>query len=391
MLEDLDMFLQLLLVNIKIYAAQKVRLAVLFFAVIGISVMVGLVGSYFLNEVGFNAISIAIVDLDDGFETQMILSALADDSQASSGFNFVRFSAEDAQAALDSGGVAAVITFPENFGNSMIIGENIPFTIVYNNERPLASALVQIAAEAFADMLRSSQMGVYVTLNFAREQDISPAQFDMILMAVNMRFLNIVMNRTEMFFPIMQDDTAGFTIWESYFITVYFALILCVTFIMTGALRQNFNRLCIKRLKVQKVSAFSIWSACFAVGFLLIAVINLAVGLWFFGFSSALLLAMVIISMVFAAFAAMLVFFNDFTAGVFSAVFVGLSLFLSGGIIPVDFFSENLRIISGIVFNTWAVRLVSGENIVASSVAIFVFSFIFFIIGYCSVLRKGRT
>jgi len=134
------MFLRLFLLNLKIYATQKVRLAVLFFVVVAISAIVGLVGNYFLDESGLSAISIAIVDLDDSFETRMILSALVDDAQANVAFDFVRYSAQDAQMALDSGGVTAIITFPYNFGHSMIVGENIPFTIVYNSERPFTSA-----------------------------------------------------------------------------------------------------------------------------------------------------------------------------------------------------------------------------------------------------------
>jgi hypothetical protein len=338
-----------------------------------------------------------LVDLDDTLETRMIINAITDDPDYIDLLEFSILPAGEARAALSRGDVTATITFPEGFAHGMLMGRNIPFEVAYNSERPLASALVRVTTESFADMLRSSQIGVYVSLNYANTQEITRDQFDMIMLAVNMRFIGLVMSRGDVFVHDDQSVTGGLDIWQAYLIAMYCALMLCAAFVMTDALRQNFSKFFLMKLKNLGVPPLKPFLACFAANFLLFIVINAGLGFWLFDFSIDIMLAIIVITAGFAGFAAMITFlFNSaFSAGSFSAVVVGVSLLLSGGIIPAEFFSDGLRTASHAVFNTWATRLLSAafleESLAVPMAACIAFVLIFAFIGCLAAYSRGRV
>jgi len=402
-------FWNLVNLNLKSFAQQKFRIALLFFLIILLSFFAGAAGSFFLSSaVMTEPISVAIVDLDNSFETRMILSAVTESAEYGSLLEFSHHSATSAVKALQDGEVAAVFTLPENFGRGITTGENIPFTVTYNQDMPLLSALVRVSAEAFADMLRLSQMGVYVTLNYAALRELTPEHYDMIFMGVNMRFLSLVLGRGEIFVKDTLSVTGGLLIWHSYFIAAYIALMICCAYVMTDVLRLNYSRYFIISIKSRGISSNIVFIACICSYFLLFFLINLT--LWLLSLSTAsifglppfalslnLLLGVAAISAVLAAFAAMLtfVFGSALSAGIFTAVFAVLSLFLSGGIIPVEFFSKTLHLASNAVWSTWGVRLLSsaflGEPMILPITISLLFGLIFSGVGCAAAAFKGRV
>ena len=394
------MFWVLLALNLKTFARQKILLIALLLLMISVSFIAGMAGTLFLTDgILTRPISIGLVDLDDSVESRMIISAIVDEPGYIDLIEFAILTPEEAGVVLDDGDFTAIITFPEGFARGMQTGHNIPFSVNLNDERPLASALVRVAVESFADMLRSSQIGVYVTLNYANAQDISRAEFDRVLMAVNMRFIGLVMNRQDIFIHDYQSVTGGLVIWQAYLIAMFCALMLCVSFAMTGSMRQVYSKFTVLKLKRRGVSPVMLFLACFAAIFLLFIAINAGVWLWLldFNITTNTALAILVLTSGFAAFAAMItfVFSSTFAAGSFSAVFAGVSLFFSGGVIPIDFFSEELRVIAGTVFNTWAVRLISAvlldEGIALPMIACISFTLFFAAIGFTAAYYRGRV
>ena len=396
----LVMFWNLLALNLKTFARQKFLLIMLLLLLVSVSFVAGFAGTLFLTEgVLASPISIVLVDLDESVESRMIINTLVDDPDYFDLIDFAIYTPQEAMELLDDGDFTAIITIPEGFARGMQTGHNIPFSVAINDERPIASALVRIAVESFADMLRSSQIGVYVTLNFANTQDIPRAEFERILMAINMRFIGLVMNRQEIFIHDDQSVTGGLVIWQAYLIAMYSALMLCVSFAMTAAMRQIYSGFTVLKLKRRGASALKLFLACFAAIFLLFFIINIGVWLWLLDFSINInsALAAIVLTAGFAAFAATItfVFSSSFAAGCFSAVFAGISLFFSGGIIPVDFFGEELRMISNLVYNTWAVRLISAamldEGFALPMIICMSFALIFGSIGCFAAFYRGRV
>ena len=388
----------LILLNIKVFFREKVKLLFLLVLLAGISLAAGLLGNHFLTDgILSEPITIAMVDLDDGFETRMILATMTDDYAYGDVFEFVQLSPLQAQNALAMGNLAAYVTFPEGFGRSMITGINMPFIVTYNDDSPLVSALVRVAIDAFAHMLRHAQTGVYTALDYADTQNLTGGQFDTVLMSVNMRFLGLVLARNDIFVQNYISAAGGLSLAHLYGIAMFLALMLCVAFVMTDAMRRNFTDFFMLKLRRSGVSPLKVYLACFIANFLLFAVIIAGVSLYLFGFSANIILASLAISAGFAGFASMLVFLFDssFAAGAFAAVFAAVSLFLSGGIVPVDFFGPWLQTASGMVFNSHAAGLVYtallDESVTLPLLTCLAFAAIFMLLGLAAACNRGRV
>jgi len=384
--------MNLFVLNMKLLAGQKMRLILLVLLMLGISIAAGFIGNLFLTRGIIDAsITIAVVDLDDSLETRMILNAIAHDPGTGAMFDFVTLNAQDAKDYFENGYVAAIFTLPQDFGRDMRIGVNSPFSIYYNTERQLTAALVQMAAEIFADMLRSAQTGVYVSINYAREQDVTGGQLDIIMMAANMRFLGLIISRGDMFTHQALDLTYGLGIWDAYFAAMFFALMLCASFVTTETQRRSLHRFFMIDMKNRGIPAITVFAAVVASNAVVMLPLNIGVGIFAFGWSFHIVAVMAVGGLAFAAFAAMLVFLfdNAFSAGCFAAVVAAVSLVLSGGVIPIGFFAAGLRIASYGVLNTWLVQVVSAASLSGMAV-VFAFIFLFVVVGYTAALRRGR-
>lgn len=390
-------FWSIVALNIKTMWFHKIRVIMLLVLIALISVTAGILGNFFLNNDNIiGTVSVAVVDLDDGFETRMILSYITESAGYGELLNVVVHNETSAAVALENGDVTAIVTFPQNFGTALVTGENIPFNVTYNENRPLTSALVRVMANAFSDMLKSSQMGVYVTLNYARQQNLPAQQFDRMFLGVNMRFIGLVMSRSDIFFA--EDLTFdGLLIWQSYSLAFYIALMMCAGFVMTDVKRRNFNNFTLINLRQQGIGGLHVNLACIFSFFLLFIVLN--IGLWLFlvpyGMPIKLIPVVIVIGMVLSSFSTMLIFVfkSTVSAGGFTALFVGISLFLSGGIIPVAYFGRVFQVGSFLVFNTWGTRLFAAvlteESVLLPLVMCFIFATIFMSIGHIAAHVKG--
>lgn len=127
------------------------------------------------------------------------------------------------------------------------------------------------------------------------------------------------------------------------------------------------------------------------------AALGAFLGLPTIGMNTGFIFGIVIVTTVLAMFAAALVFvFNStLSTGAFTAVFVLVSLFLSGGIIPIEFFSSNVQLLANFVFNTWSARLLAsgltGENLLLPFAMCILFGSIFAVIGCIAANLRGRT
>ncbi|MCL2250049.1 MAG: ABC transporter permease [Oscillospiraceae bacterium] len=396
--------LNILRLNLKVILRHKTCIILLLVFIALLTVTAAFAADFLMSDGGIGPISIAVVDLDGDFVTRMIVTAVVEQMGTGDLLYFTLRHPSEANVALADGSVAAIITLPENFGAAMISGENIPFLVQYNQSRPFTSALVQTAADSFADMLRSAQMGVYTVLNYARTQGVSGDDFDRLLMAVNMRYIELVINRADMFSTETLYITGALPIWQTYFFAAYIVLMMCAAFTLTDAIRRNFTRNFIIRLSLRNVPFRTLILACVLSYFLLLALLNiglfalyvplgLIVELPAITLGASHLLGITVIFALMAAFATLLTFAFDTTlsAGIFTALFSIISLFLSGGIIPMAFLSTSLQIASNAVPNTWGIRLLTaaelGGNILIPALGCFAFALLF--ASLCAVKWKA--
>ena len=226
--------------NIKLFASQWARLLgflLLMFVLGGVG---WLAMNHFSTDNAIHPVGVAIVDHDNSLETMLILQTITEAEEYTGLIEFLIMDADSARDKLYADAVAAVITFPEDFGLAMTTGENLPFSVVYSPNRPLASSFIHIVAGAFADMLEASQTGVYTTLNFAREADITSAQFDMVFWGVNLQFLGMIMNRQAVF-DVQAVETSSAPLLLQYGFTGFLLGLLSVFLVLMQPTSQMFS------------------------------------------------------------------------------------------------------------------------------------------------------
>jgi hypothetical protein len=183
------------------------------------------------------------------------------------------------------------------------------------------------------------------------------------------------------------------------------ALILCAAFVMTDSIRKDLNRHTLISLKIKGVSPFVVFLATVVSYFLLLVFLNIV--LWavaVFGLSieinAGLVGAVAVVLAVVATFAAMITFAfkNALSAGIFTTIFVAASLFLSGGVVPVAYFSGWLRQAAEFTFNFWATRILAfplsgdyGGFVLNAALMCILFGLIFGALGFLAVYFKSRV
>jgi len=354
------MLINALKLNIKTFYYHKVRIIVFAIVLVLLCLAAAATGRYFLYGENFvGPIHIGLVDKDDSFETRLILSNIEDHSEYYELIEFTHFTENEAIIVLENNEIAAIVTLPPNFGAGIISGENIPFAITYATNRPFTSSIVKMVSYSFADMLRSAQTGVYITLNYANAADITPMRFNEIFFGVNVRFLGIVMERTDIFDTQMQYLTGRVNIQTAYLIAAFITAMLCTFFVLTDIIRKNYSEFTIKTLKLRGIKLSNIFFGTVLSYFVVLTLCASVVLFLMENITLALVLSGVVVIFTVATLGAMVtfVFKNHLSSGIFVTLFIVVSLFLSGGVIPVDFFPPGLRITSYFTFNYWAARL----------------------------------
>lgn len=380
-------------INLKSFFSHKGYFFLFFIFLIVLCFGAAILGNFFAR--GDNLLDttyVAIVDLDDSEQSRLILSSITETNEFGNIIEFLYLTENQAQKEMEHGNVTALVTLPIGFGESITTGENIPFSIVYNENNLLSSTLIMIVAEAFAGMLRSSQIGVYTTLNFAQYVGVTPQIYNQVFWGINLRFIGMVLNRHNIF-DTQLVTTNQISAGVAYFIAAYITLLLCSFFVISDIVSKNFKRFVIHSIKLRGFNLNNILFGCVISYFCLLLIINILLLLviyatGFLAFNMSLLFGILYITFVISIFgtAVTFIFRNNFDRGVFVTVFSSFSLFLSGGVIPLEFMGDWANILSFFVFNYWATQLLAGtligESVLIYSSVILVFAAIFWVAGY---------
>lgn len=322
-----------------------------------------------------NTVYIGILDLDSSSETRMIISAIESEDYG----GLIEFIFLEENFNFEDYNLSAVVTFPYNFGHYMVTGINIPFTVLYNANSPIASSVISVIAEAFTQMLRLSQIGIYTAINYSRH--INRHQNE-IFIGSNLTFLGFIMNRADIFTEQFYTLTGRSYAWFSYLASAYIFLMMCGFFVFTDTTRKKFTNFTIKKLKNEGISSSSIYAGTFLAYFTLFIFINIPL------FFTLLIWPIVLINVVLASFATLVsfIFKSEISSGIFVSVFALTSLFFSGGILPIAFINTN-----PFFFSYFGVRLLEanfiGEGMFFYSLILIMFGSLFSILTILKVTK----
>ena len=104
-----------------------------------------------------------------------------------------------AVAALKRGEVTAVLALPENFIRGVMWGENPDLRLITAGDRPLESLLLLWVGQSASDILSAFQSGVYAVLDLYEEAPPPGLTRDQVVLDINLRYINLALNRSELF------------------------------------------------------------------------------------------------------------------------------------------------------------------------------------------------
>lgn len=339
-------------------------------------------------------LSVVIVDQDDSMESRMFTQMFQDYEAYA---DILRFSVDQEEAALSKIKVneaAAVLILPENFAENIKSGSNEPFIVVLNEAQPLKKMLVEYFAEAFAGILAGSQSGVYADLDFTYQY--YPDSYNSMFTLSNLKFLNIVLNRQDMLKASTVSAVSGVPVFLHFVITFWIFLNIAGAALFFDLINSNFNSFMLKKLYLTGTNVFLVVIELILALFLAFLLINTLLffpAFLFFPMPElsfmwiACVMAVLFCISCFTVFISLMIK-NSSVACVMTAVFSLAGLFLSGGVIPRDFFTPEFKNFSYVTLNFWFYESVTGafagEVNSMATLIVLLFCFAFFLL---SVLR----
>ncbi|TGB01122.1 ABC transporter permease [Halobacillus salinus] len=111
-------------------------------------------------EEGAEPVRAAVVDEDDTFQTNALINQLSEEERLSQALDLIPLEAEEAEQAFEKGELAGVMTIPEGFTASLMIGENDPISVMTNEDDSLDATMLKVLLESGANYISASQSAV---------------------------------------------------------------------------------------------------------------------------------------------------------------------------------------------------------------------------------------
>lgn len=358
---------------IKIIVNKWVRILLFITIMAALTFSFGMLGRGILyGDKITDPLTVIIVDYDNSTESRMFTQMFMDYELYE---NILRFSINTEESALKSlrnNEAAAILKLPEGFAENVKNGSNEPFIVVLNEAQFLKKTLVEYFAEAFADILAGSQSGVYAALDFTYIN--YPESYGRMFTISNLRFLNLVLNRQDMLKTKTVSAVSGIPVLTHFIFSFWIFINFAGMVLFIDIINTNFNAFIIKKLHLTGANMFLFTLQLVLAFFTVFLIINAALLLPAFSFLSLPSVSLPFITGVLLMLFCVsgltvfisLMFKNSQTACILVSVFSLISLFLSGGVIPRDFFTPLIKNFSFATLNFWVYESVTGaflENI----------------------------
>ena len=166
---------------------------------------------------------IALVDKENTTQTRMLIHQIEDIGIFS---HVIVMDEEDALRYLADKEVGGVIIIPEDFTNSVAIGENRPVTVVGNGVMPLQAYIVKNTAQSAANLVTAAQGAINTIWHYDNEAGLSDSELDARFNEAVMDYMLTALARTAVFESVEAENGSSVTPAE------YFTAALIVVFMM---------------------------------------------------------------------------------------------------------------------------------------------------------------
>ena len=304
----------------------------------------------------FAPFTIGVVDNDNSTEVTMLLEMLKNHESLNHLVGFERMPQDIAAERLDSDEIPAYIIVPPGFTQGVIIGENPPLTLVGNESRFIQLSVAKLLINAGVAFVTTSQAGIYSTLDYAYEQGMDWSEvINSLVIPINIEYMKTLLDYEALFTKTELSATDNIPSAEYFLNSMLIFLMYLFLITITGTAASS-----------SAPSVMSRWRMC---GTPLIKVMVIKwTAIWVL-LSFFLIPLLPLYGVKLVAVAAMLsglglmsaqLFKNEQAAGLFLFTFAVVTLFISGGSLPLAFLPKIFGKLCLLTPNYWFIRLGVG-------------------------------
>ncbi|WP_079708986.1 ABC transporter permease [Paraliobacillus ryukyuensis] len=319
------------------------------------------------------SIEVGLVDLDESEETTMLVDLIDEASLLGSYIHIKKYTAEEAQSALDMGTLSAYVTFPENFTTDLYQGHPVKIPIMGNQKQPVKSYIIKELLNSMTRYIASAQANILTINQYAKSLPIEDAERQEILLNQFNQFMLFTLSKDNI---IQEEQISNLTTTspvQYYSIAGWFILItiwMLSIYILIGkedglAIQNRMRLYGVTRFQQMVSRMLLVFIYGLVLGLIsLFAFINLLKIEFYFSdylragivislYSLLLLLVLAVIELIFTSKKVSLLVQISVTS---------IVLLLSGALIPTLYFPEQIKAILPFVFSTeafhWLTELV---------------------------------
>lgn len=313
--------------------------------------------------VDFHGVTLAVSAPEGDGVPQQLEQFMGDMEDIAQYCRIVSMDEEAALAALERGEVTAVLVLPENFIRGVMWGENPDLRLIVAGDRPLESLLLLWVGQSACDILSAFQSGVYAVLDLYEEAPPPGLTREDVVFDINLRYISLAMNRTDMFRTeeISATGTLPIPLHYALALTSFFALSAAPLFVPVYGgdwLRPQ------RRLRAAgRGTAAGYWSGVLAGTVLLLPLLLPALALAGGGISLSLTASALGMALYCSLFCSVCCLISRSAAGCGVVAFtVSLaSLALAGGIVPPVLLPGPVQKLSWLSPVTWLQRMAAAS------------------------------
>lgn len=150
-----------------------------------------------LNKSGFiEPFPVALVDKEDTAQTRILVNQLEEIGIFS---DISRMDEPQALRELADRKVGGVIIIPEDFTNSVAVGENKPVTVIGNGAMPLQAYIVKNTIQSAANLVSAAQSAINTIWHYDSEAGLSDDELDARFNTAVMEYMMQAIGRTSVF------------------------------------------------------------------------------------------------------------------------------------------------------------------------------------------------
>ncbi len=332
---------------------------------LGLSLFAGTAGAKLMySDMLIEPFSVGIVDNDNSYETNLLYTNLQDMPSLKDYVKFIKLDEGKAKQMLINGEIAAYAVMPESFAMDIKQGVNSPLTVVSGNG--LKASFIKLFINCNVEILSATQGSVYVVLDNAALQN-GNSLYDKAFWDINLQFLSLYSARARMLSNtvVSATDKMPPLLYFTANIFIFFCM-LNIAFVSNCFIVNNekvLSKLSITGIpKIMPIISSTISGFIMHIFLCLTVIIPIILINEVKIYNYINILSFILFTFCLSAFSVLLslITFENRIKGLIVFVFSFISLFVSGGIVPLSFLPGIFAVLKKFTLNGYAIAMVQN-------------------------------